>query len=457
VLPIACGKDDEYLADGLLDDLIDTLSTSGLRVRPAGLVRAGLAEDPRAVGARLAVDHVVAASIRRTPTGLRVTARLIGVADGFQIWAHREDCTEPEILAVSETLGRGVAAALSTRATAVTRPTDPRAVDLYLRARAELRRFWGSHAQAAAELLEQAIEYAPASPPIAGALAYASVQAWVLRGQPELLARAKVALERGLATGHGEAYLASAIYRFNTGELERGAADLGTALVRAPMSGQCHEIAGRILVEIGVPAEARHHFETACGLDPGRAAIIAMDLARLDALEGNWAGSFDRLRTLTGNTDSALVQLGAVIEARLLGWQGNRQTMIEASAKMSPRMGDSAGRIVTFMQHVTTTGEFDGTAWRAFVAAFSGVDRPVRAQLMGLQLLTEIATIFGQPQPALDALDEAARRGLMDIVWLDQCPLFADASLDPAFQAIRGQVAARAARVLDAFRSVVPA
>src|SRR5690606_8952045 len=117
-------------------------------------------------------------------------------------------------------------------------------------------------------LLEQAVEYAPTSPPILGAYAYAAVQAWVMRGEPELLPRAEQALERGLATGHGEAYLASAQYRFNRGDLERGAADLARALVRTPMSAHTHELAGKILIEVEGTTTARRHYETARGLDP---------------------------------------------------------------------------------------------------------------------------------------------------------------------------------------------
>src|SRR5439155_17375756 len=80
VLPVACAQGDEYLADGLLDDLIDTLSTSAnIRVRPAGLVRGASEPDPRELGRRLEVDHVVAVALRRLPDGLRLSARLISV------------------------------------------------------------------------------------------------------------------------------------------------------------------------------------------------------------------------------------------------------------------------------------------------------------------------------------------------------------------------------------------
>ena len=207
-----------------------------MRVRPAGIVRAqGVDADPRALGRQLEVDHVVVGSLRRTPFAIRISARLVGIADGFQIWAHRIDCTEAEILGVSEALARGIAGALSTRAATATRSTDPRAVDLHLRARAQLRLFWGSHLRKAAELLDEAIALSPGSAPIAGAWAFAHAQAWVINGDPEQARLAREAIARGLATGHPEAYLASAQYKLNTGD-PAGAAATGCSSSSATRS-----------------------------------------------------------------------------------------------------------------------------------------------------------------------------------------------------------------------------
>src|SRR5205807_528807 len=90
VLPFQCAPGDEYLADGLLEDLTDALSSApALRVRPAGAARTMTSLDPRELGRQLQVDHVVSGSLRRTPNGLRLHARLIGVAEGFQVWAHK--------------------------------------------------------------------------------------------------------------------------------------------------------------------------------------------------------------------------------------------------------------------------------------------------------------------------------------------------------------------------------
>jgi len=454
VLPLACAPSDEYLADGVLEDLIDTLSTATLRVRPAGVVRSRSDFDPRELGRQLEVDHVVAGSLRRTPGGLRISARLIGIADGFQIWAHRADGTEAEILSLSEELGRGIATALSTRATVPTRPTDPRAVDLYLRARAELRLFWGSHVQAAADLLDQAYEISPASAPIAGARAFAATQAWVMAAESRLAQRARDAIKVGLATGHPEAFLASASYKLNTDDAVGGAADLGTALVRAPMLAQAHEMAGRILVEISAVSEARHHFETARALDPTRSHILMTDLARLDALEGYWERADRSITALVADPDRSISQLGAIFQARLASWRGERDAMIRAAAVFAPRMGNHASKLVTFISAAAESGMVEPDVWQQFLSVFGGSnDLPIRGQLMGLQILAEIALVLGKHELALDTLEQADRMGLLDIVVIDKCPLFDAVANLPRFRVLRQRVAVRAVGVLAAFRS----
>jgi len=454
VLPTQCAPADHYLAEGMREDLTDTLSTTpGLRVRPAGHIEMTATTDPRAVGRDLAVDHVVVSTLRRTANGLRVAARLINVADGFQIWANKTEVPEAEILAQAEQLAHGIAQALSTRAAEATRPTDPRAVEHYLRARAEMRHFWGAHVMRAAEQLEKAVEYAPTSAPILGAYAFASVTAWVMSSVPDAAVRARKALDRALPYGHGEAYLAAASYWTNQGDPERGAHNLGIALVRAPMSAHAQELAGRIVVEVEGLVTARHHFETAMGLDPGRAQIISSDLARLEGLTGEWDSADARVHALLADPDPAMVQLGHVLRARLAAWRGRGQDMLESASAFAPKMGEGASKIAEFMTQLAVTGTVRADAWQKFLAMFSGVDQPQRQQLMGLQLLTEGALMFDRYDVALDTLSVAASRGLMDRVWLDHCPLFLKIAKQSRYLDLRAQVAQRAQRVLSAFRA----
>ena len=457
VLPMACAAGDEYLADGLQEDVTDTLSTTpGLRVRPSGTVRSTAAPDPRELGERLQVDHVVAGTMRRTPNGLRITTRLISVADGFQIWAHKTDCTEADVLAVSEELARGIASALSTRASGVTKPTDPRAVDLYLRARAELRRFWGAHVQSAARLLEQAVELSPTSSPILAAFAYASVQTWVMRAEADLLPRAQQALERALATGHGEAFLASAQYHFNRGDPERGAADLAKALVRAPMSAQTHELAGKILAEIAGTNEARHHFETARGLDPSRSSVIDADVLRLDALDRAWADCDVRAERLQADPDPPIQQLGIIGHARMQAWRGNAKALMRSSSQLMQRVSLTAGAVFRFVGNVQAQGQIDHEHFQRIVSQPRAPDLPLRQLLVRYQIYAEIASLLGEHELAFLALERAVTDGLLDVTWFDACPLLEPLATCDHLRLARArkEVSTRARRVLDAFGGV---
>ena len=455
VMPITSAPADEYLAEGLREDLTDTLcSTAGIRVRPAGVASVAETGDPRAFGQRLHVDHVAVVSLRRTSNGLRVTTRLISVADGFQIWAHKTDCTEAEILEVADELAKGIAEALSTRCTGETKLTDPRAVDLYLRARAELRRFWGSHAQTAATLLDQAVEYAPTSAPILAAAAYANVQAWVMRGEPELLPRAETALERGLVTGHGEAYLASAQYQLNRGNLVRGAQDCARALARAPMSAQTHELAAKILLEVEGTGTARTHFETARGLDPGRANIIDNELTRVDALEQKWPEAEARNARLLADPDTSIQQLGFVQRARLDLWRRRTDTLMNSAKAFISRVSPNAGAIFKMVAIIQENGSIEPVLWRKVLDAPLEPDRPERQHLVRLQIFCEVAMAMGDPDKALDGLERLSELGFMDRTWLDNCPLLGTVGGNPRYAAVRRQVNERAAQVLTAFRAV---
>ncbi len=451
VLPFACAAGDEYLAGGVQEDLTDMLATGRLRVRPPRIA-SRFEADPRELGRELDVDHVVVGSIRRTATGLRVTARLIGVADGFQLWSRRVDCAETEILDVCGDMGRGIAGALSTRATPGVRPTDPRAVELYLRARDELRRFWGAHAQQAAELLEQAAAYAPDYPPILTALAVASAQAWIKTGTPELLAPARRNVERALATGHAEAHLGSAMLRLNQADPEGAATDLGIALAGSPMSPIAHEIAGFILLEVSAAADSRHHLDTAVRLDPGRAPVIAMSLARLDAIAGDWEGVDRQTELLLADPDPSIAQSGLLVRSRFAVW---RRDILGAVVGLrdAPRTRFNLGGIFAIARRWSEDGTFDDAAWSTVIESLFDPNKPRRLQLVFLQRAIEITIVIDQRDRALDALVRCIDFGLIDIEWFERCPLLADLHAQPAAMAAREVLAARAGRVLAAFRA----
>jgi serine/threonine-protein kinase len=274
-----------------------------------------------------------------------------------------------------------------------------------------------------------------------------------MSNERHFMPRARDAIERGLAFGHAEAYLASAAFKLNIADPIGAARDLGTALVRGPMLAQAHEMAGRILVEVDAITEARAHFETAMRLDPTRAHFQLVDLARLDALEGFWDRADAAVERVVNDPDKSIAQLASIFKARLASWRGDRAAMFAATTVFAPRMGPQASRLLTFITQAAESQMIDPTVWKQFLAVFGGADRPIRSQLIGLQVVAELALTLDRTDLALETLDQAEKLGLMDVVVLDRCPLFDRVVNEGRFRALRKRVAQRAADVLAAFRS----
>ena len=108
VLPFADAsptKDQEYLSDGLAEQLINDLAKiPGLKVigRSSSFQFKGRTEDARDVGRKLAVANVLEGSVRREGNHVRITAELIKADDGFQLWSQTYDREIKDIFAVQD-------------------------------------------------------------------------------------------------------------------------------------------------------------------------------------------------------------------------------------------------------------------------------------------------------------------------------------------------------------------
>jgi TolB-like protein/aminoglycoside phosphotransferase (APT) family kinase protein len=149
VLPLANtagNEDDEYLCDGIAESLIQQVSKlRSIRVRPLATVLRfkGSAVDPQAVGRQLGVDAVLAATLERQDERLRISARLVDVASGRQLWTNTYDRDAAQLLDVQDEIASAIMDARlrarltsNERAQLVRHPTnDGEAYDLYLQAR----------------------------------------------------------------------------------------------------------------------------------------------------------------------------------------------------------------------------------------------------------------------------------------------------------------------------------
>src|ERR1700732_5215041 len=148
VLPfvnMSSDQENEYLSDGISEDLLNALSwIEGLRVaaRTSCFAFKGRNEEIRKIGDALGVETVLEGSLRRVDTKLRITAQLIKVADGFSLWSERFDREMQDVFAIQDDITRAIMAALKLRLAGRSdqplfklQTTNPEAYELYLKGR----------------------------------------------------------------------------------------------------------------------------------------------------------------------------------------------------------------------------------------------------------------------------------------------------------------------------------
>jgi adenylate cyclase len=145
VLPFANlsnDSDQQYLADGLSEDLTTDLSRiAGMFVisRNSAFTYRNKAVDSMQIGRELGVRYLLEGSVQRSGNQLRVTAQLIDAETGAHLWAERFDRDTGDLFALQNEITRQIAIALNTEliAAEAARPTQrPEALDYILRGRA---------------------------------------------------------------------------------------------------------------------------------------------------------------------------------------------------------------------------------------------------------------------------------------------------------------------------------
>jgi len=186
VLPFANmspNLEDEYFSDGLTEELIGALAKiDGLHVtaRSSAFAFKGANLDIRDVGDRLNVKTVLEGSVRREQDQVRVTAQLINVNDGYELWSGSYDYELESMLSLQETISRAIVSALriqlSSRADEQLKSNtvvNSEAYDLYLKGRYYAARLNTGGFQQSIEAFQKAIAIEPDSAPSHAGLANA--------------------------------------------------------------------------------------------------------------------------------------------------------------------------------------------------------------------------------------------------------------------------------------------
>lgn len=118
VLPFVAmsrGEDDEYFADGLTEEILNSLTRVPellVTARTSSFHFKGKEIPVPEIAERLGVAHVVEGSVRRSGDKLRVTAQLIRATDGFHLWSENYDRDAADTFGVQTDIAEKIASAL---------------------------------------------------------------------------------------------------------------------------------------------------------------------------------------------------------------------------------------------------------------------------------------------------------------------------------------------------------
>ena len=438
---------DEYVAIGFWEDVVDALSmTKGIRVRPQSVVSKfkGTERDPREIGEELGVHVIIEGSLRRTPRGFRINMRALSVSDGFQLCAQRIDKSEEDLLVAGDEVATAIAGAVTADHDAPAREpvTDARAIELYLRARQEYRKYWVDAVKTSIGLFEQAIEMAPNDPTILSgyAMAWARLSFFV----EGVTTQARDAASRALqvAPQVGGPYVALGYAHLQAGNTADALRSFKQAIQKAPGLAEGYAALGMILSETGPLEDAHTWSDAALSLDIN-VQFGLNTVARIHAFRGQWH-LIDPLFVRVSNAANM-----RAARLRLALWR--RDLTMAQKCKDEITGMDPAARLTLGIAKLMLEGKpaNDVPELRQAIMQPGG---GWRRQIFYKQIAAEVAAYLGDVDGAVEAIRRATDIGLIDLLWLDHCPLFESIRNESRFVACRAIVEERAQALVAVYR-----
>lgn len=290
VLPfenLSTDPENDYLALGIAEEIINALSkVRTLRVasRVTSLAMKGKQDELKEVGKKLKVSTVLNGSLRRSGNRIRVTAELVNVSDGSQLWAERYDREMEDVFSIQDDISESIVRALrviladSERDAIKARTRDLRAYEYYLRGRqyADFRRKSLEHSL---EMFRRAVEIDPEyASAYAGIADSSCILFLAIEGDSRYLSDAEVASQRAieLEPNLAEAHLARGNVYTCHKDYVNGDREFETAMNLDPKLFEAPYYWGRNLMWQGKREEALKVLQFALSLRPESYDVASM-------------------------------------------------------------------------------------------------------------------------------------------------------------------------------------
>jgi TolB-like protein/Tfp pilus assembly protein PilF len=272
----------QYFADGLTEELINTLSrATNLKVaaRTSVFALKGASVDVKEAGRRLQVSNLLEGSVRQSNGQLRISVQLVDAATGYELWSDVFDRSTDDALTVQEEIARAIVNTLKGRlldheAAAITStPIDSASYDLYLRGRYHWHRRSQRDLEQAIAYFEQAVKLSPTHARAWSGLAdaYAICGFYDYLPPDTAFPRAQATAERALdldarfAAAYATLGYIELYYRWNFARAEE---QFRHALSLDPNYSTGHQWYANLLTAAGRFADGQHAMRQAQRLDP---------------------------------------------------------------------------------------------------------------------------------------------------------------------------------------------
>jgi non-specific serine/threonine protein kinase len=405
-------KEDEYLRDGITEDITTELSKiNGLKTffRANILPYRDRSVTAGQVGKELGASHVLAGSLRRLGNRLRINAQLIDATNEFPLWSERYDREMEDVFAVQDEIAQKIAEALRIKLSPqeqealAKRPTENlQAYDLYLRGRNYARRVGRQDLQVALQMYENAValdpNFALAHAGIANVCAqffnhYEKQESWIERAR----AAAKNASAKG--SGEPEILLAQAWIDAAEGRNEAAVEKVRAAIARDPDVDGGYYLLGRALFLSGRYQEI------------------------VDTMEAALAHSGENYNT-TVTINNALGALGK--KDALSNFLHRQIAVLEGHTKKVPE--DARARVLLAVCYVQI-GRIDDSKREADIAVALRPD-----DTMVLYNVACLHCLANRPDEAMAALRRSKMTGNRSAAWVRQDPDLAMLHGTPEFE-----------------------
>jgi eukaryotic-like serine/threonine-protein kinase len=411
----------EYFADGMTEEVINSISnipSLHVAARTSSFAFKGRDEDVRKIGRQLGVAMVMEGSIRTIGARLRVSAQLISVDSGYQVWSDRWDRDVADVFAVQDEIAQAIAATFKLRlveneAIANTGTQNVEAYEHFLRGR---RLLTTRRATDAIHEFEQAIDFDPdfadAQTSLADSWAilgyYGGVPTW------EAWARASAAVdeaERTAPASAGVPLSRALLQHYYAWDTEREEAFCREAIERNPKSAEGWNWLGLCQGLLGRTSEAIESAGRGIELEPYH-VNIRTSLAWAHMIQGDFEEG-DRIlgQALEISPDAAYPLWSHAFAARCLGHHDESIAVFERLVERSQR------KLPFYLAHYAAALVAAGERARAEEIAHELTER-CRTHSEFVPSL-DLATVFSalrDDDAALSAL-EAARDERNALLW----------------------------------------